>query len=150
MTNRVRVMIMTVALLIGTALLLPWRRHVAAQNNGLSGSYGFNATQLYAGRGTPAGIVGVITFDGAGNLAGSFTIAQPDSDPQAQTVQSQGAQLSGTYIVNADGTGTMNIQVQNGPTVPVSFVATDGGSNLMLLVTGGIGNILEVGTARKQ
>jgi hypothetical protein len=57
--------------------------------------------------------------------------------------------FAGTYTVNADGTGTLMIQVPGTPTIPVAIVVTDGGSSLMFVQTG-VGNSLLAGTARKQ
>jgi hypothetical protein len=148
-----RVLTMTAALLIGLALWLPALRSrwVAAQGVGLTGSYGFTATASYSGAsnsGTLA-LVGVLTFDGSGNLNGSETVIQPDPSPNATAVKSQTFPFAGTYMVNAGGTGTMMIQLPDNSTIPVSFVITDGGSGLMFVQTGGSNNIL-TGTARKQ
>src|SRR5579864_2772900 len=107
--NRTRVIIMTAVLLIGVALWLPrlQSQRVTAQSAGLTGSYGFNLTVVPVA-GFAAAFLGVVTFDGAGNATASFTIVQNDPDPNASTVQVQaGGQNTGTYTVNADGTGTM-------------------------------------------
>jgi hypothetical protein len=145
-------MIMTAVLSIGIALWLPGlrSRRVAAQSVGLMGSYGFTATAPYAGVTSNLGaIIGVITFDGAGNLTGSQTLVSPDPSPNATTVQVQAVSFSGTYTVKADGTGTMKVQVGPELTVPISFVITDGGSGAMFVQTGGA-NVLVTGTARRQ
>jgi hypothetical protein len=115
------------------------------------GAYGFTASAPYTGANNsgPVALVGVITFDGAGNLTGSETFVQPDPSPDATTVQSQRVPFAGTYTVNADGTGTLMIQIPGQPTIPVSLVVTDGGSGLMFVQTGA-GNSLLTGTARKQ
>jgi hypothetical protein len=153
MKNSSRVMIMTAVLLIGMALWLPGlrSRRVAAQSAGLMGAYGFTAIVPYAGGNSNVGIaiVGVITFDGAGNVTGSETVVSPDPSPNATTVNVQAVPFTGTYTVNADGTGTMKVQVGPQMTIPVSFVITDGGSGVMFVQTGG-GNYLLTGTARKQ
>ena len=147
MKNSRRVMIMTAVLSIGMASWLPGlrSRRVAAQSVGLMGSYGFTATAPYAGVTSNLGaIIGVITFDGAGNLTGSQTLVSPDPSPKATTVQVQAVSFSGTYTVKADGTGTLTI----GPST-IAFVITDGGSGVIFVQTGG-GNTLVTGTARKQ
>jgi hypothetical protein len=155
MKNRGRVLVMTAALSIGMALWLPGlrSRQVAAQNPGLMGAYGFTASAPYTGANNsgPIALVGVITFDGAGNLTGSETIVQPDPSPNATTVQAtQRVPFAGTYTVNADGTGTLMLQIPGvGQPVPASLVVTDGGSGIMFVQTGG-GNSLLSGTARKQ
>jgi hypothetical protein len=152
MKTRNRVMMMTAVLLIGLVLWLPGLRlpRVAAQSAGLKGSYGVTLTQLYNGGNNPGAVVGVFTFDGAGNVTASFTNVQPDPDPKATTVQVSAGQLTGTYTVNADGTGTLTIPNQSGPTSTISYVITDGGASLFFLLTGGSGNNVQTGTARKQ
>ena len=153
MKNRGRVILMTVFLLIGIALWYPAlrSRRVAAQSAGLTGSYGFSATAAYTGGNNPLAIVGVITFDGAGNVTGSETVVQPDPSPNATTVQSFTVPFAGTYTVNADGTGALSIAlaIPNASPITASFVLTDGGSGFMLVQTGG-GNSLLTGTGRKQ
>ena len=155
MKNSKRVMMMTATLLIGVALWLPGlrSRRVAAQSAGLTGSYGFSATAAYTGgnNSNPLAIVGVITFDGAGNVTGSETVVQPDTSPNATTVQSFTVPFAGTYTVNADGTGALKIAlaIPNASPITASFVLTDGGSGFMLVQTGG-GNMLLTGTGRKQ
>ena len=148
--NRNRVIIMTAVLLIGMAMWLPGlrSRRVAAQSLGLKGSYGFSATAGGNSNGG-FGIVGVITFDGAGNLIGSETVVSPDLSPNATDVNVQALPFTGTYTVNADGTGAMKVQLGPQTTIPVSIVITDGGASIMFVQTGG-GNGLLTGTARKQ
>jgi hypothetical protein len=153
MKNRSRVIIMMAVLLIGILVWLPGlrSRQVAAQSAGLKGSYGFTQARLYAGDDNPAAVIGVVTFDGAGNATGSATSVQHDTEPMATTVHVQAAQFTGTYTVNADGTGTLAIPNPGGPTNTISFVITDGGSSLFFLQTGGGNNNNVVsGTARKQ
>ena len=153
MKNRGRVLVMTAALLIGITLWLPGlrSRRVAAQNPGLMGAYGFTASAPYTGANNsgPIALVGVITFDGAGNLTGSETVVQPDPSPNATPVQSQRVPFAGTYTVNDDGTGTLMIQIPGTPTIPVAIVVTEGGSSFLFVQTAG-GNNLLTGTARKQ
>ena len=155
MKNRSRVIMMTAALLMGTVLWLPGLRsqRVAAQSPAVAGSYGFSIAVPYAGNGNgPYVIQGVFTLDGAGNVTGGGGISVGvDTDPNATAPQVQPLQSNtGTYTVNPDGTGTVTIQNPNGKVTSISFVITDGGSQLMLVVTAGIGNAFGVGTARKQ
>jgi hypothetical protein len=93
--------------------------------------------------------MGVVTFDGAGNVTGSSTQVQPDPSPNVTTVQVQAGPFAGTYKVNADGTGTITLPSGGGTVMTIAFVVTDGGSGLMFVQTGG-GNYLLTGTARKQ
>src|SRR5262245_50001454 len=122
MKNRSRVIMMTAVLLVGLPLWLPTLRSrwVAAQSIGLTGSFGFTAAAPYSGANNSGAvaILGVITFDGAGSLSGSEIVVQPDPNPNAISVQSQKVPFTGTYMVNADGTGTLTVQIPDGPTVP--------------------------------
>jgi hypothetical protein len=146
-------MIMTAIVLAGVAVCLPRlaSRRVSAQSPVLKGSYGFLLTQEFAGGNTPGALLGVATFDGAGNVTSNLTQVQVDGNPQATTVQTgQSGQTSGTYTVNPDGTGTMTFPQNGGTPTTIAFVITDGGSGIMVLPTGGFGNNLLTGTARKQ
>jgi hypothetical protein len=153
--NRNRVIIMTAVLLIGTVLWMPGlrSRRVAAQSPTLMGSYGFSIAVPYAGNDNGTGVIqGVFTLDGAGNATGSGGISVGvDPDPNATVPQVQPTRGNqGTYTVNPDGTGTVTLQSPNGKTTSLSFVVTDGGSQLLLVVTGGLGNAVGSGIARKQ
>jgi hypothetical protein len=153
MSKLSRVSIMTAILLAGITLGLPGlrSRRAAAQSMGLTGSYGFSAAvSSQGGNGSNSfAILGVITFDGAGKLTGSETLAVPDPNPGATTLQTQQVPFGGTYTVNADGTGVMMLQFPGASQSMVSFVITDGGAGVMFLQTGGSNSLL-TGTARKQ
>ena len=114
----------------------------AAQAGGsLNGSYGLQLNFAPF----PAGAVGVMKFDGTGNVSISLTAVGPNSTPAVST-------LSGTYSINPDGRGTINLKVPSGQPGPVySFVITDGGSQLLLLRTDAnpVSNVA-FGTARLQ
>lgn len=91
----------------------------AAQAGGsLNGAYGFQVNSWPF----PAGAIGVMNFDGAGNVAISTTTH--GDDPTAR------ANFTGTYSVNPDGSGTIT-----SPGPSFAFVITDGGSQLLLLRT---------------
>ena len=71
-------------------------------NASLKGSYSFLTNLSTANVNTPEfAMVGVMTFDGAGGVTGSYTSISHD------TVQT-GA-LGGTYSVNSNGTGTITL-----------------------------------------
>jgi len=143
-----RVIVITAVLLIGLALWLPgFRSRVTAQSSTPAGSYGFSITA-----GSLGVIQGVITLDGAGNVTGVGVItASVSSDPNATVPDAQPTKPgTGSYTVNPDGTGTITLQNANGKVTSISFVMTDGGSQLMFVVTAGLGNIVGTGTARKQ
>ena len=158
MKNAIRVLMLVAVLLIGIALSFPEFRlpRVAAQGPALTGSYGFSGSSTVfapASNTSPIAVVGVLRFDGAGNVTGSETVVQPDTTPNATNVQSFPLQLSGTYTLNADGTGTLNLTIQIPNSMPigvtVSFVITDGGSGFLFVQTSG-GNSLFAGSGRKQ
>jgi hypothetical protein len=81
----------------------------------LKGTYGFHAfaTNLSSGSpGTPRAIIGIFTLDGQGTVTGNLTINDNG------TITKTGSQ-TGTYVVNADCTGTLfNL---------VELVVVDGG-----------------------
>jgi len=143
-----RVFLLTAVVLIGLALWLPgFRSRVTAQSATLAGSYGFSITA-----GSIGVIQGVITLDGAGNVTGisGITVAT-SSDPNTTAPDVQPTKPStGTYTVNPDGSGIITLQNPNGKVTTISYVMTDGGSQLMFVVTTGLGNIVGTGTARKQ
>jgi len=115
----------------------------AAQAGGsLNGSYGLQLNfQPF-----PAGVVGVMKFDGAGNVSVSLTaVGVPNTGPVTST-------FTGTYSLNPDGSGTIDLQAPSGQPGPsYSFVLTDGGSQLLLLRTDA-NPVFDVafGTARLQ
>jgi hypothetical protein len=113
----------------------------------LKGSYGFQLNNSPV----PAGTIGVVTFDGAGNAAVAFTSVGVGNDPNQPPVSS-GTQ-TGTYSINPDGSGTINLPGaagQAGNSAAYAFVITDGGSGLLLLQTDGTGHDVSFGTARLQ
>ena len=153
--NLTRVTTMTAVLLIGIALWIPGSRsrRVSAQSPNLSGAYGFALTIPYSGYYNGTGVLqGTVTFDGGGNATTSGGVfVSVDSNPNANVPQVQQLPSNpGIYTVNSDRTGTMTFQNSNGNTTSLSFVITDGGSQLMVVATGGFGNALVTGIARKQ
>ena len=153
MKNCSRVFIMAAVLVSGAAVWLPELRlrQVAAQGPSLEGSYAFMLTVPYTGPvngqfmlAGPAAIVGVARFDGAGNVTVNQTFVQQDPSLTATNPKVQSQALTGTYSVNADGTGAFTI---GGATTTI--VLTDGGAGAMVVLTAG-GNYVATGTARKQ
>ena len=98
----------------------------AAGGSSLNGSYG---VQLDFSP-FPAGTVGVMTFDGAGNVnVALMNVGGTLSSPTSGT-------FSGTYSINPDGSGSINLKNASGqPAQTYAFVITDGGSELLLLRT---------------
>jgi hypothetical protein len=118
----------------------------AAAGAGLSGSYGFetNASPL------PSAILGVLTFDGAGNVTESVTIVGPPGNDTMLPVST--GTYTGTYSVNPDGTGMINLTSNpsgQSINVTIAFVITDGGSGMLVLETS-TGINVRFGSARMQ
>ena len=146
---------MTAVILIAIAVSMPGSRtrRVSAQSPTLSGAYGFSLTIPYSGYYNGTGVLqGAVTFDGMGNATTSGGIlVSVDSNTNANVPQVQQLPSNpGTYKVNSDGTGTLTFQNANGNATSFSFVITDGGSQLTVVATGGFGNALVTGIARKQ
>jgi hypothetical protein len=78
---------------------------LAFDNSNVSGSYAFQLNKF----GTcpnQSVIVGLFTFDGAGNASGKFTNYSSNKGGTGPKVSTGTA--TGTYTVNSDGTGTIN------------------------------------------
>ena len=118
----------------------------AAYAGSPNGSYGFQLNNSPI----PAGTIGVANFDGAGNVAVSYTSVDVGTDPNQPPVMS--GTLTGTYSTNPDGSGTINFPAQSGQSGNSAFVfvVTDGGSGALLLLTTGTGSNVSSGTARLQ
>ena len=116
----------------------------AASSGSLNGSYGFTLNSAPQ----PAATVGVMTFDGAGNVTVPKTTVGPPGTGVNLPVTN--ASPAATYSLNPDGSGTITL---SGATL--AFVTTDGGSGLLLLQTSGsangaTGSNVTWGTARLQ
>jgi hypothetical protein len=118
----------------------------AAYAGPLKGSYTFQLNNSPV----PAGTIGVVSFDGAGNVSVKSTSVGAGTDPNQPPVSS--GTLTGTYSINPDGSGTINLPVQAGQSTPSAFaiVITDGGSGLLILQTDGTGHDVSFGTGRLQ
>ena len=120
----------------------------AGQVTSLSGSYGFSL----GGSPIPVSQIGVMNFDGAGNVTASLSVVGPPGT--SLNLPTSTTSLSGTYIVNPDGTGTITFTDPSGATAATfSFVTTDGGSQIQLLQTSRVGpapTSVVFGTARMQ
>ena len=109
-----------------------------AQSTPPSGTFGYLIHASYTDPSNKSGfaLIGLMTFDGAGNVTGSYT-SEPQNTPQPRT----GA-LTGTYTANPDGTGSMNIADDMGTKFTFATVTVDGGQGIQLLVTGCSGGLL--------
>jgi hypothetical protein len=120
-----------------------------AKAGSLNGSYGFQ----FNNSPVPTGTLGVMRFDGAGNVAMSSTsVGAGKDDTSGQAPVSSGT-LTGTYSINPDGSGTINFPAAPGQSAnsTYAFVITDGGSGLLVLRTdANPGANVSFGTARLQ
>src|SRR5205807_701355 len=126
---------------------------VSAESKPLSGSFGFLINTSIANTSNDSGtaILGVIKFDGAGNVTGSYNFQVGASADQAG--QSLAGIFTGTYSSNPDGTGSATLTYDAGITFTFAMVITDGGQSLQLVATGctdicDLGGIVVSGVAR--
>ena len=109
-----------------------------------AGTYGFQATNSPA----PAASLGVLSFDGAGNVSMSVTfvgLTGSSGQPNIFTGTS-----TGTYSSNPDGSGALTFTMANGNMQTYVFVTTDSGSGILFLQTNRSGNGVSFGTGRLQ
>ncbi len=116
----------------------------AAYTGSLNGSYGFQFTNSPI----PAASVGVVNFDGAGNVSMSVTFVGLSGTVGQPNIFTGSA--SGTYSTNPDGSGAITLTAANGNTQTYVFVITDSGSGALLLQTNRAGDGVAFGTARRQ
>lgn len=110
---------------------------LTAQNNSPSGTYGVVTivSQIDSFGNNGGALLGLITFDGGGNLSGSIIIKPRNTNPaNAAPITSA---VSGTYTTKPDGTGTMTLDLDIGFSVNLPFVVTDGGKGLLFTGTDG-------------
>lgn len=117
----------------------------AIYTGSVKGTYGFQLSNSPK----PASTIGSITLDGAGGATVSFLLVGPGGGSNNQPQLSNGT-LTGTYSLNPDGTGTVQLSAASGPAGAFAFVVTDGGSGLLLLQTDGTGSNVSSGAARLQ
>jgi len=97
--------------------------------------------QPLAGGYTPGAGVGVVTYDGRGNYEQVETI-------NYGTAVFPGLQVTGTYTVNSNCTGTRILNFQGGGTNVIEFVIVDNGKEVHELSVDPAG--VAVGTLKKQ
>jgi hypothetical protein len=97
------------------------------------GSYGILLNQWPSsntGNDKTSGLLGVLNFDGAGNVTAKYTKVNSDYTTTSGTA-------TGTYSGAPDGSNTVNLTFDSGSAWTALIAITDGGSGLQLLVTGG-------------
>jgi hypothetical protein len=135
--------LIAIVTLLAPGIALKAQAQDGCSNSSLNGSFAYKATgTLTAPQPNPGqiAIVGRSTFDGNGATGGS------------QIVSSNGfifpVNLSGTYQVNPDCTGTFSFQLAPGVTINFFFVIDDNRKELQIIQTDP--GAIVTGTARKQ
>jgi len=137
-----------VGILIFLAIVIALPAQAATFSNAsLKGTYSFLNSLTTANLGTNQfAMVGVLAFNGTGNVTGSFTSIS-STTPQTGT-------LSGTYSVMSNGTGTMTVTFTPGGTAKFAITlnsTTAGVSHgVQLLRTDDTNNEILSGTAVQQ
>ncbi|HEY3740819.1 MAG TPA: hypothetical protein VGL53_13295 [Bryobacteraceae bacterium] len=143
----VRISVAATLFVLAAAVLLPGLRHhkAFAQQTFPGGTYSFSAQQPSSSSTVAAAAdMGVLTFDGNGNVSGSFLYVQTGNPVQPVT-----GQLVGTYVINADGSGTISLQSPDGAiSLSMAIALTDGGKGFYLMLTSG--SQVVTGSARMQ
>lgn len=113
----------------------------------LNGNYGFRLNKWTSNPNASAnGIIGIMSFDGSGNMSGSFTSYNAGSVPPVET-----GTFTGNYLVSSDCSGSMSFTVSSGDTVEIAMVLANGAALVELLQTNDNGgNQVNTGTARRQ
>lgn len=106
-----------------------------------SGSFGFllNATFSEPANNSGFGFIGVMTFDGAGNVSGPLTAEfGADGSKPARTLTGT---FTGNYFSYPNGTGGVTISVLGVAfEISLNMVITDGGQGMQLVATNCSGN----------
>jgi hypothetical protein len=102
-----------------------------AQTTAPFGSFGILLNQWKSAdaNSSPGGLLGVLNFDGSGNISGSYTFA--GKNPRATGM------WTGTSSGNPDGSTTVNLTLDVGAAITAAMAVTDGGAGLQIIVTGG-------------
>jgi hypothetical protein len=113
------------------------------------GPYGFVLNARFSHPGLEGGValLGLMTFDGAGNVSGTFNL-EFGSGGVGQPASTTGS-LTGTYASNLDGTGTMAIVLVDVNNVTLANAALamlmgDRSREIQLVVTGCTGLICDL------
>jgi hypothetical protein len=100
----------------------------------------------------PNGTIGVLKFDDTGNVTLSFTWVAPGKDDTTGQMPVTTGDLTGTYSVNPDGSGTIefNGSIGGSGNSAFAFATVDGGTRLLLMMTDGTASDVWYGSARQQ
>ncbi len=102
----------------------------------LSGNYavsqsGFEAKSHLKGNPLPFAVVGLATFDGAGN----FSITYTDMSPGQPTYIPTQGNGSGTYTVNSDCTGSASVTAGDAAGLTLNMEIIGGGTEVFGIIT---------------
>lgn len=104
----------------------------------LSGNYAFSQPGFISssmkGSPLPIAVVGVSTFDGAGNVSVTYTDMSPGK-PGGYSNPIQGATGSGTYTVNSDCTGSASFTSGDAAGITLNLVIIGGGTEVFSINT---------------
>lgn len=108
---------------------------LAAQTVAPSGAFGFLLSTSYTDPTNQGGaaILGLMNFDGAGNVRGSYTLEYGSGG--ILPVETIPGTFTGTYSSNPDGTGTITINLTHGISLTLAMVVDTTGRGLELVVT---------------
>lgn len=106
----------------------------AAAQSGPNGSFGFvaNAYQMDSAGQNGGALVGIMNFDGAGNVSGNAVVKTRSANVNGATVPSA---FTGTYTTNPDGTTTATLAFDIGFGATFAMVPTEGGQGYQFLST---------------
>ncbi|HYL37087.1 MAG TPA: hypothetical protein VEV17_14320 [Bryobacteraceae bacterium] len=124
-----------VLVLVPALTLICSSTYAFAQGMPPSGSFGFVVSASYVSPTDTNGwaMLGVMNFDGAGNVTGTYH-AQYAGGPPPLITPNPGT-FSGTYSSNPDGTGSVMITLDVGFTLTFAIVITDSGNGFQLAAT---------------
>lgn len=128
--NRKAAIPLGVLVVLGLATLLAVRTRAQVTNTfsnaTLNDRYGFHVIALHS-NGQPFAIAGYYKFNGDGTMAGSDTVSEGSPDvvhPRNYT---------GTYQVNTDGTGTLQLNINPSFQPTANFVIVEKGEAVELI-----------------
>jgi hypothetical protein len=109
----------------------------------LNGSYGFSGSGTLGFGRYAASVVGTTSYDGAGgcNVKARLNVTGVLVPLTTATC---------SYTVNPDGTGTLNVALNEGLSFISSFVILDGGNELHFVLTDPFNSTVANGTGKKQ
>lgn len=117
---------------------------LSAQTISPSGSFGFLLGTSFADSTNQGGaaILGLMNFDGSGNVKGPFTLEYGSGGPLP--VETITGTFKGTYSSNPDGTGSIAMSLSNGVSLTLAMVSASSGHGLQLVATSCAGGAIDL------